>query len=153
MFVVQDVILKINQQYIASAAQDDKYRTEPPFKLQGSYRNMNKMGENACFGIESLQAMPQSPDPDDSIIIRMDGFQEIIDQGIRIQRILLEYRDPCAIVLHQSLFGREPHIAGPVLGDPGNESKTSAVRRLELVKIYVLGDGAYAPSHQESNGQ
>lgn len=45
MFVIQDVILKINQQYIASAAQDDKYRTEPAFKLQGSYRNMNKMGE------------------------------------------------------------------------------------------------------------
>lgn len=45
LFVVRDVILKINQQYIASAAQADKYRTEPPFKLQGSYRNMNKMAE------------------------------------------------------------------------------------------------------------
>ncbi|MFV0477839.1 MAG: DNA repair ATPase, partial [Parahaliea sp.] len=45
MFIVQEVILKINQQYIASAAQSDRYRTEPPFKLQGSYRNMNKMTE------------------------------------------------------------------------------------------------------------
>jgi len=45
LFVIQDVVLKINQQYIASAAQDDKYRTEPSFKLQGSYRNMNKMAE------------------------------------------------------------------------------------------------------------
>ena len=45
MFVIQDVVLKINMQYIASAAQDDKYRTEPSFKLQGSYRNMNKMTE------------------------------------------------------------------------------------------------------------
>lgn len=45
MFIVRDVILSINQQYIASAAQNDKYRTEPPFKLQGSYRNMNKMSE------------------------------------------------------------------------------------------------------------
>lgn len=45
MFEVQRVILKVNQQYIASAAQNDKYRTEPPFKLQGSYRNMNKMTE------------------------------------------------------------------------------------------------------------
>jgi hypothetical protein len=42
---VQRVLLKINQQYIASAAQDDRYRTEPAFKLQGSYRNMNKMTE------------------------------------------------------------------------------------------------------------
>ena len=42
---VQGVVLKVNQQYIASAAQDDKYRTEPSFKLQGSYRNMSKMAE------------------------------------------------------------------------------------------------------------
>ena len=42
---VQDIVLKVNQQYILSAAQDDKYRTEPSFKLQGSYRNMNKMAE------------------------------------------------------------------------------------------------------------
>ncbi|MAZ66913.1 MAG: DNA repair protein [Kangiellaceae bacterium] len=45
MFAVRDVILKVNQQYIASSAQADDYRTEPPFKLQGSYRNMNKMAE------------------------------------------------------------------------------------------------------------
>ena len=45
MFAIRDVVLKINQQYIASAAQDDRYRVEPPFKLQGSYRNMNKMVE------------------------------------------------------------------------------------------------------------
>ena len=42
---VQEVVLKVNQQYILSAAQDDKYRVEPSFKLQGSYRNMSKMAE------------------------------------------------------------------------------------------------------------
>ncbi len=45
LMVIRDTVLKVNAQYIASAAQDDKYRTEPPFKLQGSYRNMNKMAE------------------------------------------------------------------------------------------------------------
>ncbi|GLS27895.1 DNA repair ATPase [Marinibactrum halimedae] len=45
LFRIRDVVLKINQQYIASAAMNDKYRTEPSFKLQGSYRNMNKMTE------------------------------------------------------------------------------------------------------------
>ena len=45
MFTVQKVILDVNQAYIASASQDDKYRVEPIFKLQGSYRNMNKMTE------------------------------------------------------------------------------------------------------------
>ncbi|TLX72623.1 AAA family ATPase [Labilibacter sediminis] len=42
---IRDVISKVNQQYIFSAAQADEYRTEPAFKLQGSYRNMNKITE------------------------------------------------------------------------------------------------------------
>ena len=42
---IQEVVLAINQQYILSAAQDDAFRTEPRFQLQGSYRNMNKMAE------------------------------------------------------------------------------------------------------------
>ena len=45
MFKVQSVLLKVNMQYIASAAQDERFRAEPAFKLQGSYRNMNKLTE------------------------------------------------------------------------------------------------------------
>jgi hypothetical protein len=43
LFRVRDVLLQVNAAYIASAAQADAYRTEPPFKLQGSYRNMAKL--------------------------------------------------------------------------------------------------------------
>ncbi|UWP79565.1 DNA repair ATPase [Dactylosporangium fulvum] len=42
---VQEVVLANNRAYIASAAQADASRTEPPFLLQGSYRNMNKLAE------------------------------------------------------------------------------------------------------------
>lgn len=42
---VRDAVLKVNRQYIRSAAQADASRTEPPFKLQGSYRNMNRLAE------------------------------------------------------------------------------------------------------------
>ena len=42
---VQEVVLAANRAYIASAAQSDAARTEPPFLLQGSYRNMNAMAE------------------------------------------------------------------------------------------------------------
>jgi hypothetical protein len=42
---LQRVVLRNNQAYIASAGQDDSSRTEPPFRLQGSYRNMNKLAE------------------------------------------------------------------------------------------------------------
>ena len=45
MIRVRDIISLVNQEYIASAAQQEQYRTEPAFKLQGSYRNMNKLAE------------------------------------------------------------------------------------------------------------
>lgn len=40
---VRKVVLQANAAYIASAAMEEAYRTEPPFKLQGSYRDMNKL--------------------------------------------------------------------------------------------------------------
>lgn len=40
---VRDTVLDVNATYIKSAAMEDAYRTEPPFKLQGSYRDMNKL--------------------------------------------------------------------------------------------------------------
>ena len=40
---VRNIVLLVNQEYIKSAAQEDEYRTEPSFKLQGSYRDMNKL--------------------------------------------------------------------------------------------------------------
>lgn len=45
MLTVRDAILKVNLEYIRSAAMEDAFRTEPAFKLQGSYRNMNKLAE------------------------------------------------------------------------------------------------------------
>ena len=42
---VRDVISRVNEEYIRSAAQEDSYRTEPSFRLQGSYRNMNRIAE------------------------------------------------------------------------------------------------------------
>ena len=45
LYSVRDTILRVNLQYIESAAQEDQYRTEPAFKLQGSYRNMGRIAE------------------------------------------------------------------------------------------------------------
>ncbi len=59
LFAVQELVLSVNQNYISSAAQDDKYRTEPAFKLQGSYRNMNKLCEkvSAVMNDDELMQM------------------------------------------------------------------------------------------------
>lgn len=45
LVTIREIILKVNQEYIRSAAQSDEFRTEPPFRLQGSYRNMNRLTE------------------------------------------------------------------------------------------------------------
>ncbi|MBQ4818748.1 DNA repair ATPase [Aquimarina sp. MMG016] len=40
---IRNTVLKVNETYIKSAAMEDAYRTEPSFKLQGSYRDMSKL--------------------------------------------------------------------------------------------------------------
>jgi hypothetical protein len=59
LIAVRDVVLRVNREYIDSAAQADEYRTEPAFKLQGSYRDMNKIAERvaAIMNDEELQTL------------------------------------------------------------------------------------------------
>jgi hypothetical protein len=55
LFQCRDVLLKVNAQYIASASQEEAYRTEPPFKLQGSYRNMAKLAEKVVSAMNAAE--------------------------------------------------------------------------------------------------
>jgi hypothetical protein len=41
-------------------SQEDAYRTEPPFKLQGSYRNMNKMAEKVVAAMTTTSSSASS---------------------------------------------------------------------------------------------
>lgn len=43
VIIIRDRVMHVNATYIKSAAMDDENRTEPSFKLQGSYRDMNKL--------------------------------------------------------------------------------------------------------------
>ncbi|HEU5128303.1 MAG TPA: DNA repair ATPase, partial [Glycomyces sp.] len=56
---VQKTVLRNNLAYIASAAMDDAARTEPPFLLQGSYRNMSRLTERVVpvMNEEELEAL------------------------------------------------------------------------------------------------
>ena len=45
LLAVRDIVLAVNKEYIRSAGIQEDYRTEPAFKLQGSYRNMNRIAE------------------------------------------------------------------------------------------------------------
>jgi hypothetical protein len=59
LVVIRDVVLRVNQEYIHSAGQADEFRTEPPFRLQGSYRNMNRLAEKvvAIINDEEVRAV------------------------------------------------------------------------------------------------
>ncbi len=84
MLVVRDVILRVNAEYIASAAQADDYRTEPPFKLQGSYRNMNKLAEKVLpiMNDEELRSM---------ILAHYEGESQTLTTGAEAN--MLKFRE------------------------------------------------------------
>ena len=54
---LREIVLKVNQLYIESAGIQDEYREEPAFKLQGSYRNMNRLAEKVHAMMEDRHLM------------------------------------------------------------------------------------------------
>jgi len=85
---VRDVVLAVNREYIHSAAMADAYRTEPPFKLQGSYRNMNRIAEKVVpiMNDRELETLIFSNYQNDSQTLTSDNeanmlkFKELLGQ-------------------------------------------------------------------------
>ena len=77
---VRDVVLRVNRAYIRSAAQADAYRTEPPFKLQGSYRNMNRIAERvaAVMNEAELQSLIVSTYEQDAQTLTTDNEANVL---------------------------------------------------------------------------
>ena len=77
---VRDVVLIMNQAYIHSAAQADDYRTEPPFKLQGSYRNMNRIAEKVVtvMNDDELQRLILTCYQQDAQTLSRDGESNLL---------------------------------------------------------------------------
>ncbi|MEM6779791.1 MAG: DNA repair ATPase, partial [Planctomycetota bacterium] len=77
---VRDVVLRVNRAYIQSAAQADAYRTEPPFKLQGSYRNMNRIAERVApvMNDTELQTLIVSNYEQDSQTLTTDNEANVL---------------------------------------------------------------------------
>ncbi len=88
LMTVRDVILAVNREYIRSAATADDYRTEPAFKLQGSYRNMNRIAEKVVpiMNDQELQSLIVSNYENDAQTLTSDTeanllkFKELIGQ-------------------------------------------------------------------------
>ena len=77
---IRDVVLKVNRAYIRSAAQADAYRTEPAFKLQGSYRNMNRMAEKVAsvMNDQELQSLIVSAYEQDAQTLTTDNESNVL---------------------------------------------------------------------------
>lgn len=77
---VRDVILRVNRTYIRSAAQADAYRTEPPFKLQGSYRNMNRIAERVVpiMNDQELESLVATNYEQDAQTLTRDGESNLL---------------------------------------------------------------------------
>lgn len=80
LFVVRDVISKVNMAYINSASQADEYRTEPSFKLQGSYRDMNKIAEKVVpvLNEEELDLLVYTHYESESQTLTSDGEANLL---------------------------------------------------------------------------
>ena len=86
---IQEVVLRVNMQYIASAAQQDEYRTEPPFKMQGSYRNMNRM-------VEKVQAVMTADEVEQLIMDHYYNEAQTLTTGTEAN--LLKYKEMLGIL-------------------------------------------------------
>ncbi len=71
---VRDVVLRANTEYIYSAGQEEIYRKEPSFKLQGSYRDMNKM-------VEKLQPIMNEEELDSIIVSHYENESQTLTSG------------------------------------------------------------------------
>lgn len=80
---IQDLILQVNQAYIYSAAVADENRIEPAFKLQGSYRNMNKLTEKVVpiMNDEELQTL---------LLSHYEGEAQTLTSGAEANRLKLK---------------------------------------------------------------
>ncbi len=109
---VRDVILAVNQEYIRSAGMETKYRTEPAFGLQGSYRNMNRIAEkvSSVMNDDELQTL---------ILSSYEQDAQTLTTGAEAN--LLKFKELIGIINDQEqgrweeikkTFRRNNHLAG-----------------------------------------
>lgn len=90
LLIVRDIVLKVNEEYIHSAGMAEEYRTEPAFKLQGSYRDMNKLAE---------KVIPIMNDQELLTLIKShyQGESQTLTTGAEAN--LLKFKELCGLLL------------------------------------------------------
>ena len=83
VYEIRSTVLKVNQRYIQSAGQADVFRTEPPFKLQGSYRDMNKLSEK-------ISPMMNDQELEQIILSHYENESQTLTQGAEFNLLRLK---------------------------------------------------------------
>ncbi|MFR9796535.1 DNA repair ATPase [Streptomyces sp. MS06] len=121
-------VLAVNAAYIASAAQSDDARTEPPFRLQGSYRNMNKI-------VQRVQPVMDDTELTAVIQDHYTAEAQTLTSGAEANLLkLAELRG--TLTPRQSARWAEvkaAHVRARALGGPGDDALTRAVAALALL--------------------
>ncbi|RMJ03074.1 ATPase involved in DNA repair [Marinobacter litoralis] len=146
MIRVRETVLRVNQAYIASSAQAEAYRTEPTFKLQGSYRNMNKLAEklSPVMSDQELEALIDDHYQGEAQLLTYGAEENLLklkqmrgtmndEEAARWQTICEEYRR------RQQAGGDE-------------ETGVKVVRQLGLISEHMQQLGQHLASGLESQG-
>ncbi len=116
--VLRDVVLKVNQLYIESAGQADEFRTEPAFKMQGSYRNMNRLAEKVLPIMNDQELM-------DLVLDHYKGESQTLTTGAEAN--FLKFKQLIGVMTDEEearwedikkTFGRNQFLQGGDQGDP-----------------------------------
>ncbi|MBR90254.1 MAG: hypothetical protein CMO66_03150, partial [Verrucomicrobiales bacterium] len=118
LITLRDVVLKVNQLYIESAGQADEFRTEPAFKMQGSYRNMNRLAEKILPMMNEQELM-------DLVLDHYKGESQTLTTGAEAN--FLKFKQLIGVMTDEEAerweeikrtFGRNQYLQGGDQNDP-----------------------------------
>ncbi|GAA3974316.1 DNA repair ATPase [Streptomyces marokkonensis] len=148
LLAARATVLAVNAAYIASAAQSDGTRTEPPFRLQGSYRNMNRIAQ---------RIQPVMNDAELSALIE-DHYRaeaQTLTSGAEANLLkLAELRGTLTASQAARWTGlKAAHQRAQALGGPEDDQLTRAVAALGLLADRIAAvesaiDRAVGPPHR-----
>ena len=118
LITLRDVVLKVNQLYIESAGQADEFRTEPAFKMQGSYRNMNRLAEKILPMMNEQELM-------DLVLDHYKGESQTLTTGAEAN--FLKFKQLIGVMTDEEAgrweeikrtYGRNQYLQGGDQNDP-----------------------------------
>ena len=144
---VQRALLAVNQTYIASAAQADEFRIEPPFKLQGSYRNM------ARISARIVPAMTEA-EVDQLVLAHYRAESQTLTTGAEVNLIKLRLLLGCATPEDEArwrditvVYKRRQELSGK--DDPASQAVVQLAKlgeRIEALQLALASEAGKARS-------